>query len=46
MLSLKVSENSLSVLISDHRTLLDMKNTLEEARRLAGLRDPKFLELA
>jgi serine/threonine protein kinase len=37
MLSLRVSEFRLSNLISDHRTPLDMRNTLEEARRLARL---------
>jgi serine/threonine protein kinase len=46
MLGLEVSGNSLSSLIIDHRTPLDMRNTLEKARHLAILRDPKFLELA
>jgi hypothetical protein len=37
MLGLQVSGNSLSTLIDDHRTPLDMRNTLEKARHLAVL---------
>jgi serine/threonine protein kinase len=43
MLGQRVSVNSLSVLIADHRNPLDMRNTLEKARRLAALRNAKFL---